>query len=100
VKGTNTPPYAILELDEEEALWLTHLLAKALESADTSTREIAGMSSSDPRSRYRTLLAHAAMIDQVTSEQLGERLSGQGQKTRKKWSELLAAARERSGRDF
>lgn len=82
---SNKPPYAVLELSEDEATWLTGTLLRARKLSVEAFKDVASMSSSDPRAVMRASLMMAANIDETAADTLGERLSDQNKKTRDIW---------------
>lgn len=71
---SNNPPAISLELDADEAKWLHALLSKSHTAGNAAFKEVCQMSSADPRSKFRSMLMMAANVDQITSEQLAERM--------------------------
>lgn len=76
--SSNQEPFFTLELDSVETAWLLNLLAQSEKAMEQNVKVIAGMSSSDPRSKHRATLLQAASIDQALATQFRERLEMSG----------------------
>lgn len=74
---SNNPPAAVLELDKHEAEWLQKTLRLSERSAEAAFRDVASMSSKDPRARFRASLQLAANIDEAMADGLASRLDDQ-----------------------
>lgn len=67
---SNNPPYAIIELDEEEYKYLCALVHRANQCAEANRLAVCSMSSNDPRSSDRATLLLAATADIVMTDHL------------------------------
>lgn len=74
---SNNPPHVVLELDKKEAEWLHHALVRLEAGAKANFREIAGMSSRDPRAVMRSTLMMAANVDEAIADGLATRIEKQ-----------------------
>lgn len=60
---SNNPPFAVLELNEDEHKYLVKLLALSNRQSFKALQEIAGMSSKDPRAADRSSLIFGCSAD-------------------------------------
>ena len=74
---SNYPPYVSLELNKDDAEWLSKLIAAHQLESEYSFAELCRMPSSDPRSNMRAILTMAAAHEQDMSENLLDRIVSQ-----------------------
>lgn len=91
---SNNAPAVSLELDADEAKWLHSLLSKSHTAGNEAFKDVCSMSSADPRSRFRSMLMVAANVDQITSEQLAERMQSQMGSLSDTWEKDRSAEKE------
>jgi len=99
---SNNPPFAVLELDEEEAKFLTKWLLISKAETEHDFKDACSMSSSDPRATHRASLVMMLGAEEAMAEDLGERLCSQHKKLtthKENLTQLIEDRKARAKRD-